>query len=41
MEKLDLKKLKEAEGRKQYQFKTSNRFAAVENLDVEIDINRA
>jgi hypothetical protein len=36
-----LKKQSELEVRKQYQIKISNRFAALENLNVSEDINRA
>jgi hypothetical protein len=39
-ERLNLKKLCELEVRKQYQLKISNRFAAMENLNVCEDINR-
>jgi DNA anti-recombination protein RmuC len=40
-ERFNLKKLSELEARKQYQLKISNRFAALENLNVSEDINRA
>jgi hypothetical protein len=40
-ERFNLKKLSELEVRKQYQIKISNRFAALENLNVSDDINRA
>jgi hypothetical protein len=40
-ERFNLKKLSEVEARKQYQLKISNRFAALENLNVSEDINRA
>jgi hypothetical protein len=40
-ERFNLKKLSELEVRKEYQLKISNRFAALENLDVSEDINRA
>jgi hypothetical protein len=40
-ERLNLKKLNEAEGKEQYQAEISSRFAALENLDAEVDINRA
>jgi hypothetical protein len=33
MEKTNLKKLSEMQGKEQYQVKTSNRSAALENLD--------
>jgi hypothetical protein len=39
--RFNLKKLSELEVRKQYQIKISNRFAALENLNVCEDINRA
>jgi hypothetical protein len=38
-ERFNLKKLSELEVRKQYQIKISNRFAALENLNVSEDIN--
>jgi hypothetical protein len=31
----------QVEGKEQYHVKISNRFAALENLDDEVDINRA
>jgi hypothetical protein len=40
MEKFNLKKLNEVEGKEQYRVEISNRFAAMENLDTEVD-NRA
>ena len=39
-ERFNLRKLKELEFRKQYQIEISNRFAALENLSVDEDINR-
>jgi hypothetical protein len=39
MERFNLKKLNEVEGKEQYQ--VGNRLAALENLDMEVDINRA
>jgi hypothetical protein len=36
-----LKKLNEIEGKEQYHVEISNRFASLENLDDEVDINRA
>jgi hypothetical protein len=39
--RLDLKKFKNVEGKKQYCVKISNRFAALENLDAKVDNNRA
>jgi hypothetical protein len=41
VERLHLKKLKVAEGKEQYHFEIINGFAALENLDTEVDINRA
>jgi hypothetical protein len=41
MERLNLKKLNQVEGKEQYRVEISNRFAALENLDNELDINRA
>jgi hypothetical protein len=41
MERLNLKKLSEVEGKKQYCIEILNRFATLENLDTEMDINRA
>jgi hypothetical protein len=41
MERFNLRKLNELEVRKQYQFKISNRFAALEILNDSEDINRA
>jgi hypothetical protein len=40
MERFNLKKLDEVEG-KEYQIEISNRFAALANLDDDVDINRA
>jgi hypothetical protein len=40
-ERFNLKKLSELEVRRQYQLKISNRFAALENLNVSKDLNRA
>jgi hypothetical protein len=40
-ERFNLKKLSELEIRKQYQLKISNRFAALENLNISENINRA
>jgi hypothetical protein len=39
MDKFDLKKLNEAEGREKYRVGVSNRFAALEDLDAEVEIN--
>jgi hypothetical protein len=40
-ERFNLKKVSELQVRKEYQLKISNRFAALENLNVSEDINRA
>jgi hypothetical protein len=41
MERFNLKELNEVEGKEQYCVAISNRFTALENLDTEVDINRA
>jgi hypothetical protein len=41
MERFNVKKLNEVEGKKQYHVEVSNRFAAMEDLDAEVDINSA
>jgi hypothetical protein len=41
MERFNLKKLNEVEGKEQYRVKVSNRFAALEDLDTEVEINSA
>jgi hypothetical protein len=41
MERFNLKKLSEVEGKENYRVEVSNRFAALENLDSEVDINSA
>jgi hypothetical protein len=41
MERFNLKKLREVEGKEQYRVEISNSFAALENLDTEGDVNRA
>jgi hypothetical protein len=41
MQRFDPMELNNAEIKKQYQFKTLNRFAALEYLDDNVDINRA
>jgi hypothetical protein len=41
MERFNLKKLSEVEGKEQYRVGISNWFAALENLDDDVDINRA
>jgi hypothetical protein len=40
MERFNLKKLNELEGKEQYGFEISNRFSALEILDIVVDINR-
>jgi hypothetical protein len=40
VERFNLRKLNELEGRKQYQIKTSNRFVVLENLNDSEDIHR-
>jgi uncharacterized FlaG/YvyC family protein len=41
MERFNLKKLNEIEGKEQNRVEISNRFTVLENLDAEVDINRA
>jgi hypothetical protein len=41
MEKFNLKKLNEVDGKEQYCVEIPNRFAAFKNLDAEVDVNRA
>jgi len=41
VERLNLRKLNDLEVRKRYQFKISNRFAALKNLNDSQNINRA
>jgi hypothetical protein len=41
MQRYDLRKLNDAEVKEQYQVKITNRFAALENFDDNVDINRA
>jgi hypothetical protein len=41
MEIFNLKKLNEAEGKEMYRAEVSNRFAALEDLDTEMEINSA
>jgi hypothetical protein len=41
MEWFNLKKLNEVESKEQYRAEISNSFAALENLDTEVDINKA
>jgi hypothetical protein len=41
MEGFNINKLNEVEGKEQYRVEISNRFAALENLDTEVDVNKA
>jgi hypothetical protein len=41
MERFNLKILNEVEGKDQYRVEISNRFAALEELDTEVDVNKA
>jgi hypothetical protein len=41
MERFNLKKLNEVEGKEQYRVEISNRFASLENLDTEVDVNNS
>jgi hypothetical protein len=41
IERFNLKKLDELESKDQHQFEISNRLAALENLDDDVDINTA
>jgi hypothetical protein len=41
MERFNLKKLYEAVGKEQFRVEISNRFAALEDLDAEVEINSA
>jgi hypothetical protein len=41
MDRFYLNKLNKTEGKEQYRVEISNRFAALEDLDLEMDINRA
>jgi hypothetical protein len=41
MERFNLMKLNEVEGKEQYRIEVSNRFAALEDLDAEMEINSA
>jgi hypothetical protein len=41
MERFNLKKLNEVEGKEQYRVEISDRFAALENVDTEVGIRRA
>jgi hypothetical protein len=41
MERFNLKKLNEVEGKEKYHIEVSKRFAALEDLDTELEINSA
>jgi hypothetical protein len=41
LERFDMKRLDDVEGKKRYQVEISNRFAALESLDESFDINNA
>jgi hypothetical protein len=41
MERFNLKELNEVDGKEQYRVEISNRFADLENLDTEVDVNKA
>jgi hypothetical protein len=41
MQRFDLRKLNDSEVKEQYQIKITNRFAALENFDDNVDMNRA
>jgi hypothetical protein len=41
MERFNLKMLNKVEGKKQFHFEVSNRFAALVDLDTEVEINSA
>jgi hypothetical protein len=41
MQRFDLRKLNDAEVKEQYQVKITNRFAALENFDDNVEMNRA
>jgi hypothetical protein len=41
MERFNLKKLKDVEGKEKYRVEVSNRFAALEDLDTEAEISSA
>ncbi|PNF35986.1 hypothetical protein B7P43_G02286 [Cryptotermes secundus] len=40
MERFNIKKLNEVDSKEQYHVEISNRFAALENLDTEVDVNK-
>jgi hypothetical protein len=39
MERFNLKKLNQVEGKEQFRVEVSNRFAALEDLDAEVELN--
>jgi hypothetical protein len=41
MERFNLKKLNDVEGKEQFRVEVSNRFAGLEDLDTEVEINSA
>jgi hypothetical protein len=41
MENFNLKKLNKVDGKEQFRVEVSNRFAALEDLDTEVEINSA
>jgi hypothetical protein len=41
MERFNLKKLNEVGGKEQFRVEVSNRFAALEDMDTEVEINTA
>jgi hypothetical protein len=41
MERFNLKKLNEVEGKEQYHVEVLDRFSALENLDTEVYVNKA
>jgi hypothetical protein len=41
MERFNLKKLNDVEGKEQFRVEVSNRFAALEDMDTEVEINSA
>jgi hypothetical protein len=41
MERFSLKKLNEVQGKEEYRIEVSNRFAALEELDCEVEIDSA
>jgi hypothetical protein len=41
MERFNLKKINDVEGKKQFRVEVSNRFAALKDFDTEVEINSA